>query len=280
MIRVRGTGLDVVWQPLLSVWLEDETQVKALGVQDMNPRRSCGVPAADPQTCIHLEGGLLQVSSPTTSSREQGHPQGMSSEEAGRVNDLHLCLLQCSTLCSVNSSSLLLCHSPAVPDGALPKRVFFSLDNMQVDFASASGGQGFLYQPNPRLVPLSHEGITHPHRLKPGHVLDVEVSMPPARHCPCTHHPEEEGVGSGDGPTGSGSCYVSQGEGLNLGITKEEVQVHIGDGECLVKTLTLTHLYCEPPSQAPQPTNGSGTLPQLVVSVCPWWMGPVLQAHA
>nr|XP_021512074.1 plexin-B3 isoform X4 [Meriones unguiculatus] len=199
VIRVRGTGLDVVWQPLLSVWLEDEAQVKALGVQaqDVNPRRSCGVPAANPQTCIQLEGGLLQ----------------------------------CSTLCSVNSSSLLLCHSPAVPDGALPKRVFFSLDNMQVDFASASGGQGFLYQPNPRLVPLSHEGITHPHRLKPGHVLDVE------------------------------------GEGLNLGITKEEVQVHIGDGECLVKTLTLTHLYCEPPSQAPQPTNGSGTLPQLVVQM-------------
>lgn len=64
MIRVRGTGLDVVWQPLLSVWLEDEFQVKALGVQaqDVNPRRSCGAPAADPQACIHLESGLLQVS--------------------------------------------------------------------------------------------------------------------------------------------------------------------------------------------------------------------------
>ncbi|XP_076418190.1 plexin-B3 isoform X5 [Peromyscus maniculatus bairdii] len=140
-------------------------------------------------------------------------------------------IYQCSTLCSVNSSSLLLCHSPAVPDGAIPKRVFFALDNMQVDFASASGGQGFLYQPNPRLVPLSHEGLTHPYRLKPGHVLDVE------------------------------------GEGLNLGISKEEVRVHIGDGECLVKTLTLTHLYCEPPHHAPQPANGSGTLPQFVVQM-------------
>lgn len=73
---------------------------------------------------------------------------------------------------------------------------------------------------------------------------------------------------------------MSQGEGLNLGISKEEVQVHIGDGECLVKTLTLTHLYCEPPQQAPQPTNGSGILPQFVVSVWPWWMGCVLQVHA
>lgn len=41
--------------------------------------------------------------------------------------------------------------------------------------------------------------------------------------------------------------------------------MHIGDGECLVKTLTLTHLYCEPPPRAPQPANGSGTLPQFVV---------------
>lgn len=168
-----------------------------------------------------------------------------------------------------------------MPDGALPKRVFFALDNMQVDFASASGGQGFLYLPNPRLAPLSHEGITHPYHLKPGHVLDVEVSAPPARHCLSTHHPEKDGMGSeGGGPTGSGSCYMSQGEGLNLGISKEEVQVHIGDGVCLVKTLTLTHLYCEPPPQAPQPTNGSGTLPQFVVSVRPWWMGCVLQVHA
>lgn len=86
-----------------------------------------------------------------------------------------------------------------MPDGALPKRVFFALDNMQVDFASASGGQGFLYQPNPRLAPLSHEGITHPYRLKPGHVLDVEVSVPPARYCLGTHHPEEDGMGSGEG---------------------------------------------------------------------------------
>lgn len=64
VIRVRGIGLDVVWQPLLSVWLEDEPKVKALVVQaqDVNPRRSCGAPAADPQACIHLESGLLQVS--------------------------------------------------------------------------------------------------------------------------------------------------------------------------------------------------------------------------
>lgn len=182
--------------------------MKALGVQaqDVNPRRSCGAPAADPQACIHLESGLLQVSLlPPLAENGAIHRECLVRGQ-GRsprpLTDLHPCAFpppQCSTLCSVNSSSLLLCHSPAVPDGALPKRVFFALDNIQVDFASASGGQGFLYQPNPRLAPLSHEGITHPYRLKPGHVLDVEVSVPPSRHCLGTHHPEEDGLGSGGG---------------------------------------------------------------------------------
>lgn len=49
--------------------------------------------------------------------------------------------------------------------------------------------------------------------------------------------------------------------------------MHIGDGECLVKTLTLTHLYCEPPPRAPQPANGSSTLPQFVVSLGPGYRG-------
>lgn len=49
--------------------------------------------------------------------------------------------------------------------------------------------------------------------------------------------------------------------------------MHIGDGECLVKTLTLTHLYCEPPPRAPQPANGSSTLPQFVVSLGPGYWG-------
>ncbi|XP_011857643.1 PREDICTED: plexin-B3 isoform X1 [Mandrillus leucophaeus] len=198
LIRVRGTGLDVVQRPLLSVWLEADTEAQASRAQpqDPEPRRSCGAPAADPQACIQLGGGLLQ----------------------------------CSTVCSVNSSSLLLCWSPAVPDRARLQRVFFTLDNVQVDFASASGGQDFLYQPNPRLAPLSHEGPARPYRLKPGHILDVE------------------------------------GEGLNLGISKEEVRVHIGRSECLVKTLTRTHLYCEPPAHAPQPADGSG-LPQFVVQM-------------
>lgn len=88
--------------------------------------------------------------------------------------------LQCSTVCSINSSNLLLCLSPAVPDGAHPRRVFFTLDNVHVDFASASGGQDFLYHPNPRLAPLSQEG---PALLKSGNVLDVEVRASAGHLC-------------------------------------------------------------------------------------------------
>uniref|UniRef100_A0A8D2LUW8 IPT/TIG domain-containing protein n=1 Tax=Varanus komodoensis TaxID=61221 RepID=A0A8D2LUW8_VARKO len=47
----------------------------------------------------------------------------------------------------------------------------------------------------------------------------------------------------------------SSGEGLNLGISKDEVRVIIGNSVCTVKTLTLNHLYCEPPLQPPQPLN-------------------------
>lgn len=171
LIRVRGTGLDTVWQPLLSVWLEAEAEVKAL--RDPSPRRSCGMPAADPQACVQLPGGLLQVR-PSPHQHWLGCSPGCAPGHGAWLTGLPP--PQCSTVCSVNSSSLLLCRSPAVPDRARLKRVFFSLDNVHVDFASASGGQDFQYQPNPRLAPLSREGLSRPYRLKPGHVLDVEVS--------------------------------------------------------------------------------------------------------
>lgn len=172
----------VQW-PLLSVWLEDTAEVQAARAQTQDLRRSCGAPAAAPKACVQLEGGLLQVSPhqqswgccgamPSGGGRAGYRVPG----RAGKPSSPHLVPAptssQCSTVCSINSSSLLLCQSPAVPDGASPRRVFFILDNVHVDFASASGGQDFLYQPNPRLVPLSREG---PARLKPGNVLDVEV---------------------------------------------------------------------------------------------------------
>lgn len=64
----------------------------------------------------------------------------------------------------------------------------------------------------------------------------------------------------------------SQGENLDLAITKDEVVVLIGEGVCAVKTLTKNHLYCEPPPQQPAPLSngkkreGSDNLPEFTVS--------------
>lgn len=68
-------------------------------------------------------------------------------------------------------------------------------------------------------------------------------------------------------------CLIacSQGEHLDLAITKEEVVVLIGEGVCAVKTLTSNHLYCEPPPQQPAPgpngkkREGSDNLPEFTV---------------
>lgn len=66
----------------------------------------------------------------------------------------------------------------------------------------------------------------------------------------------------------------SQGEDLDLAITKDEVVVLVGEGVCAVKTLTRNHLYCEPPPQQPAPgpngkkREGSDNLPEFTVSPC------------
>lgn len=63
----------------------------------------------------------------------------------------------------------------------------------------------------------------------------------------------------------------SQGENLDLAITKDEVVVLVGEGVCAVKTLTRNHLYCEPPPQQPPPgpngkkREGSDNLPEFTV---------------
>lgn len=46
-----------------------------------------------------------------------------------------------------------------------------------------------------------------------------------------------------------------QGENLDLAMSKEEVVAMIGEGPCVVKTLTRNHLYCEPPAEQPLPRH-------------------------
>lgn len=66
------------------------------------------------------------------------------------------------------------------------------------------------------------------------------------------------------------SCTVFQGENLDLAISKEEVMAMIGEGVCVVKTLTRNHLYCEPPAEQPAPRHrtkreGTDSLPEFTV---------------
>uniref|UniRef100_A0A670KPW9 Plexin B3 n=1 Tax=Podarcis muralis TaxID=64176 RepID=A0A670KPW9_PODMU len=138
---------------------------------------------------------------------------------------------QCWEPCCANSSTLLLCPSPAVPPNARFRHLRFELDGLHVPFSNASGGQNFSYKPNPHLRWPGRDSTGRPFSLKPGNVLDIE------------------------------------GEGLTLGISKNEVRVIIGNSICTVKTLTLTHLYCEPPLQPPQPLNASSVLPEFIVQM-------------
>uniref|UniRef100_A0A8D2NHL7 Plexin-B1 n=1 Tax=Zonotrichia albicollis TaxID=44394 RepID=A0A8D2NHL7_ZONAL len=65
---------------------------------------------------------------------------------------------------------------------------------------------------------------------------------------------------------------VFQGENLDLAISKDEVMAMIGEGICVVKTLTRNHLYCEPPSEQPAPRHrtkreGTDLLPEFTVQM-------------
>ncbi|KAM9325248.1 plexin-B3 [Gastrophryne carolinensis] len=130
-------------------------------------------------------------------------------------------------ICRHNSSTVLECPAPTVPENAIVVDVLFILDNIHMPFSSL--GINFTYQKNPVLKPLNKDSPNKPYSLKPGNVLDIE------------------------------------GQGLDAGIGKQEVRAMIGNGVCTVKTLTHNHLYCEPPLTPPQPLDAGSSLPEFVV---------------
>ncbi|KAM8755454.1 plexin-B1-like isoform 2-T2 [Acanthopagrus schlegelii] len=144
---------------------------------------------------------------------------------------------QYESRCTVNSSSLILCPTPEVGPEARRARVKvqFLLDSLHFDF-SAVGNEAFSYEPNPELYPLNQNDPSKPYHHKPGSVISVE------------------------------------GENLDLAIYKHEVEARIGEGVCSVKTLTNSHLYCEPPDQQPSVAAGSkqdgmDSLPEFTVKM-------------
>ncbi|XP_031142493.1 plexin-B1-like [Sander lucioperca] len=142
---------------------------------------------------------------------------------------------QYESLCTVNSSSLILCPTPAVgPEARRARvRVHFLLDSLHFDFSTV-GNEAFSYEPNPQLYLLNQNDPSKPYHHKPGSIISVE------------------------------------GEDLDLAIYKHEVEARIGAGVCSVKTLTHNHLYCEPPAQQPSVTaskkqDGMDSLPEFTV---------------
>uniref|UniRef100_A0A3B5AV80 Plexin-B1 n=1 Tax=Stegastes partitus TaxID=144197 RepID=A0A3B5AV80_9TELE len=139
--------------------------------------------------------------------------------------------------CTVNSSSLILCPTPAVGPEARRARVKvqFLLDSLHFDFSTV-GNEAFSYESNPKLYSLNQNDPSKPYHHKPGSIISVE------------------------------------GENLDLAIYKQEVEARIGEGLCSVKTLTHNHLYCEPPSQQPSVTaskkqDGMDSLPEFTVKM-------------
>ncbi|MBN3325816.1 PLXB1 protein, partial [Atractosteus spatula] len=139
--------------------------------------------------------------------------------------------------CEVNTTSLILCKTPAIdpPLRNAHIKMEFLMDNLCFNFNEVSQS-AFFYELNPILQKLNRNDPSKPYRYKPGSIISVE------------------------------------GENLDLAIYKEEVIALIGEGVCTVKTLTRNHLYCEPPSQQPSPLRGkkregAESLPEFVVQM-------------
>ncbi|KAM8929898.1 plexin-B1 [Pelodytes ibericus] len=144
---------------------------------------------------------------------------------------------QFEEVCQINSSTLLLCKTPAINPLRCNSRIDmeFILDNLHFNF-TAINSVPFTYEPDPVLNQLNSEDPAKPYRHKPGSVISVE------------------------------------GENLDSAITKEEMIAMIGDGVCTVKTLTRNHLYCEPPERQPAPRHpskreGVDSLPEFTVQI-------------
>ncbi|KAK7884780.1 hypothetical protein WMY93_027903 [Mugilogobius chulae] len=212
IIRVSGQNLDVVQEPKIRVTLSPPDTLpprrKRRNVVRKNFRK-------------HLHKNSLKRGRRIVP--EADCPEGA------------LCQVkQYEARCTVNSSTLILCPTPAVGLEArrAKVKVHFLLDSLHFDFR-AVGNEAFSYEPNPRLYPLNHNHPNKPFHHKPGSIISVE------------------------------------GENLDLAIFKHEVEARIGEGVCAVKTLTHNHLYCEPPAHLPSLPSGKKqdleSLPEFTV---------------
>ncbi|XP_026009492.1 plexin-B1 isoform X3 [Astatotilapia calliptera] len=218
IITVSGQNLDVVQEPKMRVTLSPR--------DTLPPRRRRSV--------VKKKEGSL--------NRGQDH-QGPLKRWRRIVPEADcpegtLChVKQYESRCTVNSSSLILCPTPAVGPEAINARVkvHFLLDSLHFDFNTV-GKEAFRYELNPTLYKLNRNDPSKPYHHKPGSIISVE------------------------------------GEHLDRAMSKREVEAWIGDGLCSVKTLTHSHLYCEPPAQQPsvkgrKKQDGVDSLPEFTVKM-------------
>ncbi|XP_069550161.1 plexin-B1 isoform X1 [Brachyistius frenatus] len=217
IIRVSGHNLDVVQEPKMRVTLSPPDTLPPRRRRSVNRKKNRSLTGGQDH-----RGPLRRWRRIVP---EVDCPQGT------------LChVKQYESRCTVNSSSLILCPTPAVGPEARRARVkvHFLLDSLHFDFSTV-GNEVFSYEPNPKLYPLNQNDPSKPYHHKPGSIISVE------------------------------------GENLDLAIYKQEVEAQIGEGLCSVKTLTHNHLYCEPPAQQPSVTvskklmDGMDSLPEFTV---------------
>ncbi|XP_024860656.1 plexin-B1 isoform X2 [Kryptolebias marmoratus] len=218
IIRVSGHNLDVVQEPKMRVTLSPPDALP--------PRRRRSIKKKREK---HSSGGHDHIGPLKRWRRivpEAKCPEGTL------CYDKHY-----ESRCTVDSSSLILCPTPAVGLEARRARVkvHFLLDSLHFDFSTVSS-EAFSYEPNPKLYKLNKNDSSKPYHHKPGSIISVE------------------------------------GEFLDLAMYKQEVEARIGEGLCLVKTLTHNHLYCEPPAQQPSVTasrkqDSMDTLPEFTVKM-------------
>uniref|UniRef100_A0A669D5J2 Plexin B3 n=1 Tax=Oreochromis niloticus TaxID=8128 RepID=A0A669D5J2_ORENI len=147
VIRVEGRNLDVVQQPIISVWVEP------LEIQRVKRKKRLA---------------LLTSKQQLTNGRRAFKIFSLS----------HACFTspsasQVSERCSILSSSQMTCPTPRVNPEVKVKGVWFQLDNVRVHYESIKG-KSFTYYPNPVLFPINRENLDVPFRFKPGGVIAVE----------------------------------------------------------------------------------------------------------
>ncbi|XP_063064804.1 plexin-B3 isoform X2 [Engraulis encrasicolus] len=202
VITVRGENFDIIQQPLMSMLVEP------LGNFLERRRKRRGA-----------------AGSSRSGRRTRRY---LSPPHAGPHVAFNSSLIKKQERCVDVMTDQMTCLTPEVPPDSRVVRVWFELDNLEVDFESVTGRQ-FTYHPNPELYPLNRDTPDTQYRFKPGGVIAVE------------------------------------GKGLMVAMTKEEVVARLGNMECDVKTLDSTHLYCEPPEQQPLSTDPESELPSLQV---------------